>query len=212
MRTDELIHALVADKDAGETPFGREIAIALVAGFVLSVFLFLVTLGPRPDIGGALATPRFLLKIIEALLLAAAAAPLAAKLARPGARLGGGRFALLAAPLLLVIALVAELLLIAPASWATRLVGSNARVCLASIPFLSLPLLAATFFALSRLAPTQPRLAGAIAGLFASGLAAALYALHCPDDSPLFVATWYSLAIAFVTLVGAFAGQRLLRW
>jgi hypothetical protein len=48
--------------------------------------------------------------------------------------------------------------------------------------------------------------------LLAGGLAAALYALQCTDDSPLFIVTWYSLAIAAVTLIGTLAGRRLLRW
>jgi hypothetical protein len=56
----------------------------------------------------------------------------------------------------------------------------------------------------------QPGLTGA-AGV-AAGLAAALYALQCTDDSPLFVATWYPLAILIVSLLGAAAAQRLLRW
>jgi hypothetical protein len=45
-----------------------------------------------------------------------------------------------------------------------------------------------------------------------SGLAGTLYALHCPDDSPLFVGIWYVLAAAIVTLAGALCGARLLRW
>jgi hypothetical protein len=53
---------------------------------------------------------------------------------------------------------------------------------------------------------------GAVAGLFAGALGAVLYATHCPDDSPLFVAVWYGLAIAAVALIGALAGRRLLRW
>jgi hypothetical protein len=53
---------------------------------------------------------------------------------------------------------------------------------------------------------------GAVAGLLAGGLAATLYATHCPDDSPLFVAIWYSLAIALVVLAGAVVGRRVLRW
>ncbi|MGA7427255.1 MAG: NrsF family protein, partial [Rhodoplanes sp.] len=32
------------------------------------------------------------------------------------------------------------------------------------------------------------------------------------DDSPLFVATWYSLAITLVVAVGAVLGPRVLRW
>ncbi|HUI21148.1 MAG TPA: NrsF family protein, partial [Methylocella sp.] len=58
----------------------------------------------------------------------------------------------------------------------------------------------------------RPALAGAAAGLLAGAIGAAFYATHCPDDSPLFVATWYTLAIAFVTAIGAIAGARLLRW
>jgi hypothetical protein len=55
-------------------------------------------------------------------------------------------------------------------------------------------------------------LAGAVAGLAAGGIAATLYAAHCTDDSPLFVATWYTLAIAILTGTGAFAGRVFARW
>jgi hypothetical protein len=89
----------------------------------------------------------------------------------------------------------------------TRLVGSNSRVCLTAIPLMSLPLLAAALIGLRHGAPTRPALAGAIAGLLSAGLAATLYASHCTDDSPLFVATWYTLATALVTAIGALAGS-----
>ena len=45
-----------------------------------------------------------------------------------------------------------------------------------------------------------------------AGLAATLYASHCTDDSPLFVATWYTVATALVTAIGAFIGSRVLRF
>jgi len=32
------------------------------------------------------------------------------------------------------------------------------------------------------------------------------------DDSPLFVAIWYTLAIGFMALVGLLVGQYVLRW
>jgi hypothetical protein len=41
---------------------------------------------------------------------------------------------------------------------------------------------------------------------------ATLYASHCTDDSPLFVATWYSIATALVAAIGALAGSRMLRF
>jgi hypothetical protein len=88
------------------------------------------------------------------------------------------------------------------------LIGTNALFCLKSIPFLGLAPLAATLFCLPQGAPEHPALAGFLAG----AIGAALYATHCPDDSPLFVATWYSLTIGFVAALVAVAGSRLLRW
>jgi hypothetical protein len=66
--------------------------------------------------------------------------------------------------------------------------------------------------ALRQGAPTRPGVAGAAAGLLAGGIAATFYAAHCTDDSPLFVATWYTLAIGALALLGAAVGQRFLRW
>lgn len=83
---------------------------------------------------------------------------------------------------------------------------------MAAVPLLSLPLLAASLIGLRHGAPTRPALAGAMAGLLSAGLAATLYAAHCTDDSPLFVATWYSIATALVTAIGALAGSKVLRF
>jgi hypothetical protein len=83
---------------------------------------------------------------------------------------------------------------------------------LSLIPFLSIGPLACILLALRQGAPTEPGLAGAVAGLVSGGIAATLYASHCTDDSPLFVATWYPMAIGGVALVGYVAGSRLLRW
>jgi hypothetical protein len=77
---------------------------------------------------------------------------------------------------------------------------------------LSLAPLAALLMALRSAAPASPALAGAVAGLLAAASGAILYAFHCFDDSPLFVATWYTLAALPVVAVGSMAGHRLLRW
>jgi hypothetical protein len=55
-------------------------------------------------------------------------------------------------------------------------------------------------------------LAGAVAGLLAGGLAATFYAAHCFDDSPLFVATWYTIAIIILAALGALGGRFFVRW
>ena len=92
----------------------------------------------------------------------------------------------------------------------TRLVGTNSRVCLMAIPTMALPLLAGALIGLRHGAPSRPAVAGAFAGLLSAGLAATLYASHCTDDSPLFVATWYTIAAAVMAAVGAFAGRKVL--
>jgi hypothetical protein len=212
MRTDDLIRTLVADQGTRMPSVERQLATAIAIGFATSAILLWMALGLRPDIAAAAATPRFDLKIVEAVLLAATASILVVRLARPGMDTRATSIAMLAAPALLAIAVAAELALIPAAQWWTRLVGSNSLLCLTAIPLLSLPLLAAALYALRRAAATRPGLAGAVAGLLSGGLAASLYAVHCTDDSPLFVATWYSLAIGAVTIAGAWAGRSLLRW
>jgi hypothetical protein len=83
---------------------------------------------------------------------------------------------------------------------------------LSLIPLLSLPPLACLLATLRHGAPLHPMWTGATAGLVSGGVGALLYALSCPDDSPLFVATWYSIAIAVVTAGSTYVGKRLLRW
>jgi hypothetical protein len=77
---------------------------------------------------------------------------------------------------------------------------------------ISLPLFAATFWAMKGMAPTRPALAGAGAGLLAGALAVLVYALHCPESEAPFLAVWYCLGIAIPTVAGALLGPRVLRW
>lgn len=72
--------------------------------------------------------------------------------------------------------------------------------------------LVAVLAALRAGAPSSPAIAGAVAGPLAGSLAASLYAIHCTDDSPLFVALWYPPPIVLAVLAGAAAGSRVLRW
>jgi hypothetical protein len=49
--------------------------------------------------------------------------------------------------------------------------------------------------------------------LLASGaLGALLYCLRCPENSAMFILTWYSLGILTAGAIGALAGPHLLRW
>jgi hypothetical protein len=213
MKTDDLLRVLVADGGTIEPPVATRLWHLLPLGLAATALLFLMALGPRPDIAAAVQTVRFVLKPIEMALPAVLAAALMLRLARPTdqrtARLSAGLAAVAA---LLVAGVLAELVVVPSSEWGRRLVGERAVACLVSIPVLAAPLLVASLAVLRRGAPRRPGLAGAAAGLFAATAGAAFYALHCPDDSPLFVATWYSLAIVAVTAIGALAGRWLLRW
>lgn len=212
MKTEELIRAMTSDLAAPEPSIELRFAMAFVPGVLLAFALFLVTLGPRPDLMAVLGDMRFLFKFVVTLLLALCSAMLVWRLARPGAPARLQTAVLVAVPLVLAAGVVAELVVLPRSSWAPKLIGSNGLVCVVSIPFFALPMLIAEMLALRQGAPARPGLAGIVAGLFAGGVAAAIYAAHCPDDLPLFVAVWYSLGIAIVAVVGGVAGRFALRW
>jgi hypothetical protein len=210
MKTEQLVAALVADR-AAKRPLARSLMIALAGGGVLSLAFFCLELGVRADIGPALVTWRFDLKVAMVLLGWGLAFGLCLDCARPDMPRHPLRRML---PLLVVLAaaVAIELASVPAASWRTRLVGSNSMICLPMVPILSLAPLGAALLILRRGAPASPALAGAAAGLLAALSGATLYAFHCFDDSPLFVATWYTLATLPMVALGALAGHRLLRW
>ena len=211
MRTDQLIRTLAADNAYRARPVGLVLALALLAAAPVSLALFFAELGVRPDVMTAMRNPFFDLKFAVTLALAISAIAVSLHLSRPEASLHGFVWLLLIPAGLLVAGISGEMMMPQRLPMMTRLVGSNSKVCLTAIPAMSLPLLAAALFGLRRGAPTRPAVAGAVAGLLSAGLAATLYASHCTDDSPLFVVTWYTLATALVTAIGALAGSRVLR-
>jgi hypothetical protein len=212
MKTDDLIRTLAVDNATRAASVDRWLALALLAALVVSATMFATILGPRADIALAAGQIGFWIKFVVMLTLAITAAFLVGRLARPGADITPSAIALAAAPAILAAVVALEFAQVEPASRMTRLVGTTWQSCLMSIPLLSAPFLIAALIALRHGAPTRPALAGAVAGLLAGGLGAAVYAAHCIEDSAFFLATWYPIAIAAVAVVGCVAGARLLRW
>ena len=212
METDQLIRTLAADSAYRARPVGMVLALALLAAAPVSMAIFFASLGVRPDLMSAMHNPFFDLKFAVTLALAISAIAVGLHLSRPQASLRGWAWLLLIPAGLLAGGIASEMMLPQRLPMMTRLIGSNSRVCLTAIPLISLPLLAAALIGLRHGAPTRPAVTGAIAGLLSAGLAATLYASHCTDDSPLFVATWYTIATALVAAIGALAGSRVLRY
>lgn len=211
MKTDELISLLAQDAPV-RGRLGAVLTLALAGGAAAALALLGGTIGLRPDLASALETSRVLFKISFTLLLAVLAGWMLFRVGRPGLLLRP-RLRFLLLPLgLLLLAVAAELVALPRARWMEALEGLHASFCLVFIPAVAVAPLVAILWALRATAPVDPGLAGAAAGMTAGAIGAAVYALHCPDDSPLFVATWYSLAILIVSAAGYVAGRRLLRW
>ena len=210
MKTDELIESLAAQPLERRTSIPRTFARSLAYGLCVAISLWLA-LGSR-DLLVSTTSIRFDVKLLSTLSLAVAASGLLLRMARPGAPVGYWLKGLLVAPGVVALAVIAELAATASGSWWTRLIGTNALDCLTYIPLLSAAPLVGLLLAMRQAAPTEPCLAGAVCGLSAGGFGGFFYAMHCPDDSPLFLATWYTIAIAGVTLIGGVAGSRILRW
>jgi hypothetical protein len=211
MKTDDLIRALAADTRRSPAP-GRTLVLGLLPALAIAVLALWLTLGFRADLDTAILTPVSAARIILTGILGIAASRLALLLARPegaaSARLWPLAAVALAAAGLLFWAYVTT----PPEARQMAVVGKTMTTCLITIPLLSVLPVASLHYTLRQGATTAPARAGFVAGLAGSGFAAAIYALHCTEDSPLFYVTWYGLAIMGVTLVSTLIGARFFRW
>jgi hypothetical protein len=184
--------------------------LALAGGAIVGLAVFMMMLGPRHDLPSAMHSLRFQLKFVVTAAAFLAGLVLALQLSRPGRRATPAMLL----PLFGIVAATVlwEAVTVPQSQWAARLVGVNAAICVASIPVIALAPLAAVLLAMRSAAPTRPARAGAAAGLLAGAVAATFYGSHCPDDSPFFVAVWYTLGIGIVVVAGTLLGRRLLRW
>jgi len=212
MKTRDLINVLVADRAPAAASPARAVTLAAVLGAVISASVLLSVLGMRHDMAGAAMGLRFIFKSATVLILATCASCVVIRLAHPDGRSGPLDWALGIVPLMLAVAVAIELLVTPASRWGVNLFGLHWSACLLLIPLFAIPPLAGLLYALRQAAPRDAGLAGAVAGLAAGGIAASVYVLHCPDDSPLFMAAWYTLAVGFVSLAGYLIGRRWLSW
>ncbi|WP_353475190.1 NrsF family protein [Salipiger sp. H15] len=198
MDTDELIAALAADDVPARRP---RLHWRIAFGVAVSIVLMLVFWGMRPGWPDVLLMAPLLVKQALPLLVALAAWPILRR-NDPEAQ----------APLW-------PLWLLAAASGAGWLyaalsggdvIGKTLWQCLLSIPALALPIALALFLGMRHRVEPRPARSGMLAGLFAGGAAAAVYAVHCDEDSAAFFLLWYGLAIVLCGLAGRAAGRRWL--
>lgn len=184
----------------------------MLLGLAVALLLLVLFPGTRADLDRLFATPAFWLKLALPLSLWISALAISARLASPGAlphRLWLGIAGPAGVAWLLATLAVAS----APPELREALVlGRTWRTCSLNIAMLALPCLALMLWALRGLAPTQLRLSGAMAGLFAGATGALAYCLHCPEMQIPFWATWYLAGMSIPTVAGALLGPLALRW
>ncbi len=210
MKTEDLIDALSRDAVPALPTVGRRLVRTMAIAAPISLALTLAVLGIREDAVMALGEGWFGFKLVLMALVTACGWMLLKASSRPGRPAPLWLLALMAA--VFAAAALADVIVMGAADWQERLVGDNALRCLVTIPLLAAAPLAGAIHVLRDSAPLRPGLAGAAAGLFAGGVGAVLYGLHCTDDSPLFVAAWYVAGIMLVVGAGAAAGRRWLVW
>ncbi|MBN9584300.1 MAG: hypothetical protein BGN84_17910 [Afipia sp. 62-7] len=213
MKTDELLDLLsTGDVRIDRGSHSRTIGTAAMIGVAAAVAGVAAVLGFRPNFTDLRAIGLLVLKLSFTVTIVALGFLYLTKLARPGGE-RRTRPVLVVVPFVVVLGIgLVNLSLAPPSHWEAMIVGDQWLECLLSIPIIAVIPFAATIWAVRKGAPTDLRLAGAAAGLFAGGVSAMAYALHCMDDSLPFVTVWYGGTILLCTLAGAVLGPRLLRW
>jgi hypothetical protein len=212
MKTEELIEVLSAGvSNRRPAPEPALYAAAALSVVVAGVALTL-TMGLRPDFSAAVGDIRFLFKFVFTIAVGLSAFALVRRALNPVSSEKLPLGVLLVGPAILAVGVGVELLALPAAGWSMAAAGKNGLLCLTVIPALGIVPLGLIIGALRRGAPTRPGLAGFCAGVLAGGIAATFYAANCTDDSPLFVATWYPIAIGALAVTGTLLGRRFARW
>lgn len=213
MKTDDLIDMLGTNIEP--VTGGRlrnTLLIALAVGAVAALCLMLAMFGMPAE---ALSGEYFALKVLALVFtlgLVAGGVRFLINAARPGEP---GRTPLILVGLLSLASLSAgiiALVLANPASWSGMVFGPQWAACLICIPLFAIAPFASLIWALRKGAPTNLARTGAITGLVAGALGAAVFAFHHPGGSIPFIVLWYGGPIVLCAIVGAILGPRLLRW
>ena len=215
MKTDQLIDMLSTNlepiKNGGQVR--KAVAVALVIGGAASFCLMLTTVGMRTAASGGFHLAFLLLKLLFMLVLIAVGTALLAQLIRPG-RDGRRLYKVIFLPVLVVgfAGIVALALEPSWGAWKKMILETQWATCILCIPLFAVIPFVALIWALRKGAPTNLTRIGAIAGLVAGAMGAAVYAFHCPDDSLPFIAIWYGAMVLLCAWIGARLGPWLLRW
>lgn len=212
MNLDALLQALAEDHHRPALRAHTKLRLAALGGFLVSAALVVTLGGLRKDWSHAVLAGDVQVKTAAAVTLLVTGFIAMREALQPTALPRWSLRLLWLAPLLAFVAVGAELATLPAVRWRDALWGTHPEMCVMLVPLLSIPALLGSLFVMRDGAPRSPTQAGAVAGLANGAVGAGAYMLHCNDDAPLFLMTWYGAAVLAVAGLGAVLGRRMLRW
>jgi hypothetical protein len=171
------------------------------AGALGGVLMILTWLGVRPDLGAAVQTPVFWVKVGYAALMATGAGLTACRLAR--ARSHG------LLPILLVSGVAVGFLAfglfqaqVMSSQAVVALYWPSALVCIVDILAIATPMLLFASYGLASVDPERPHLVGFAGGVACGAVADLVFGLHCPFATFAFIAPWHTAGMVTCGLAG----------
>ncbi len=212
MKTDELI----AQLSEAPQPVPRHAALqmlvsGLVPGALIAFVLVWGIFGFRHDLRTAIIDWPYWAKFFYSLTIAVTGFVLVKRLSHPGYHAGRRALILVLPFVLLALGAIWQWSSAPPEAHHKMMFGHSALICPWLIVGFSLPVMTGIFWAMRKLAPTDPA-AGAAAGLFAGAVGAWIYGFACNEWSMVFVALWYTAGILLTAAIGYLSGRVLLRW
>jgi hypothetical protein len=119
---------------------------------------------------------------------------------------------LMVPPTLIAVCAAVEMAVAPAAAHKELWLGASWQTCFLTVSLIAVPIFLGIVWGFEKLAPTELRETGCLAGVTAGASSATLDARYCPETTAMFLLSWYTLAIAGAGIAGTFAGPRLLRW
>lgn len=213
MSNERLIDTLASDlAPVRRRRIAREFLVLVGIG-ALEIALMLLFGGARPDIGLAISLASFWWKLLGLGALSVIGVITAVRSFEPVSRPWRGlRLFALAAGLVLVVGLAIDSGDAVTMPLFERLMWRHGLDCVLRMAALSTPAIVALGLLMRRGASTNRVTSALAVGTASAAWGAFVFAFNCPSDDPFYIAVWYCLGCAVVTLIGRLALPAMTRW